>query len=351
MVLGLVDSVMKNLNIKTWNMTTWYAAFYDMDTCLGINNKGTRINWYAFSDYWASNKVTNDNVDIPSSVTVYKDFSPESLTASAEGFDVPSTYLFAVAKYARIVLNSEETYTTSYPQELYAKWRSNTVNTSTNEGILRNADAFMENFFSNNLGSVNNLLVSYNYRAKYLSLERDIDGSSILDSSISWIDTDYQKFNGTRINYVRDWLNGRLHILDAYFNLNTNVLNQIQYCQINDDGTHEWKGLEMGGAPITDLGYSGSWAVSSNEDVIILHDIFSATGSGIQSSASGTIQIKCPEYSPLQVHNANTSLGNYILGGDNYQQISYKQTGVQSLMFGGSSAWTYLNNVNFVSGS
>ena len=43
MVLGLVDSVMKNLNIKTWNLYTWVLAFYDMDTCLGLNNAGRDI--------------------------------------------------------------------------------------------------------------------------------------------------------------------------------------------------------------------------------------------------------------------------------------------------------------------
>lgn len=52
MVLGLVDSVMKNLNIKTWSGknsagTTWVTAFYDMDTCLGINNSGGKISYFA----------------------------------------------------------------------------------------------------------------------------------------------------------------------------------------------------------------------------------------------------------------------------------------------------------------
>ena len=41
---------------------------------------------------------------------------------------------------------------------------------SVHECILKNADYFMENFFSNNIGSISAALVSYNYRAKYLSL-------------------------------------------------------------------------------------------------------------------------------------------------------------------------------------
>ena len=108
-----------------------------------------------------------------------------------------------------------------YPQELYAKWRSNTVNKNTNEGILKNADYFMEHFFSNNIGSISGALVSYNYRAKYLSL-----GS---EKSTVWVNNDYIKFHGTRINKVRDWFNGRLHILDVYFNLNRQMVGAFSY--------------------------------------------------------------------------------------------------------------------------
>ena len=41
-------------------IATWVLAFYDMDTCLGINNQGSDINYFAFSDYWHSNYTTKD---------------------------------------------------------------------------------------------------------------------------------------------------------------------------------------------------------------------------------------------------------------------------------------------------
>nr|UVM91841.1 MAG: hypothetical protein [Bacteriophage sp.] len=119
MVLGLVDSVMKNLNIKTWSGknpagTTWVTAFYDMDTCLGINNSGGKISYFAFSDYWDGKlKKTQDGVDYPDNVNIYRDFSPSTL--GTNGFDVPSSYLFAVAKYARLIFKDDEQYTVNYP--------------------------------------------------------------------------------------------------------------------------------------------------------------------------------------------------------------------------------------------
>lgn len=336
MVLGLVDSVQKNLNIKTWNNQTWYLAFYDMDTCLGINNQGSDISYFAFSDYWNNNHTTTDDTDYPIGVTIYRDFSPSSL--GQNGYDIPSSYLFAVAKYARLIWNGSsdiaQSYLSIYPQELYAKWRSNTINNETNEGILRNADYFVDNFFSNNLGGICPNLVSYNYRSKYLSL-----GSSA--SNVAWINTDYNKFNGTRINKVREWLNGRLHILDAYFNLDSSMVQDITY--LDEDGN--WQHLTG------DISYSGTYSLQQNEDIVILHDIFTeGTQSTMQLDGAINIKVKCPENSPLLIYSPTKSF-TYIIGGDNYQQIQFQASGLQNVRLGGSQAWTYLENLNWIKAS
>lgn len=350
MVLGLVDSVMKNLNIKTWSGknpagTTWVTAFYDMDTCLGINNSGGKISYFAFSDYWDGKlKKTQDGVDYPDNVNIYRDFSPSTL--GSNGFDVPSSYLFAVAKYARLIFKDDEQYTVNYPQELYAKWRSNVTNKKTHEGILKNADYFVDNFYANNLGSINSLLVTYNYRSKYLALD---------DSGSQWNPVDYQKFNGTRINYVRDWFNGRLHILDAYFNLNSSIGVPIQY----RDSDGQWRDLNLSSDPnveniVYDCTYNAAnYSVPMNKDVIILRDIFSSGSSsaGIQIGTNASFKIKCPKFSPLQITKANAVIANYIIGGDNYQQVDIPTTGVQGVKVGGSQLWSYLENINWIEGN
>lgn len=350
MVFGLVDSVMKNLNIKTWTGknsagTTWVTAFYDMDTCLGINNSGGKISYFAFSDYWDGQlKKTQDGVDYPDNVNIYRDFSPSTL--GSNGFDVPSSYLFAVAKYARLIFKDDEQYTVNYPQELYAKWRSNVINNKTHEGILKNADYFVDNFYANNLGSINSLLVTYNYRSKYLALD---------NLGKQWNPIDYQKFNGTRINYVRDWFNGRLHILDAYFNINTNIGVPIQY----RDSNGQWIDLNLSSDPnveniVYDLTYNAAnYSVPMNQDVIILRDIFSpgSYSAGIQIGSNASFKIKCPKFSPLQITKANAVIANYIIGGNNYQQVEIKTTGVQGVKIGGSQLWSYLENINWIEGN
>lgn len=349
MVLGLVDSVMKNLNIKTWNSkpdgtATWYPAFYDMDTCLGINNQGNPITYFAFSDYWNMqlNKQVED-IDWPAPVQIYRDFSPHSL--GENGYDVPTNYLFTVAKYAKLIFSdntSEQAYYLSqYPQELYARWRSNTVNNNTHEGVLKNAESFMDNFFANNIAAICPALVSYNYRSKYLKIASDAD--------TTWVATDYNKFNGTRVNEVRDWLEGRLHILDAYFNLNRSVVPTITYR--TERGT--WETLMNGSAAVTDVSYNSNYDLANNKDIVILNDIFSANGGqGVQLASYVNFQIKCPEFSPLQIYNQNGSVFyNYLLGGDNKQQIEFTATGTQAIKLGGSQSWTYLSDINWISTS
>ena len=345
MVLGLVDSVMKNLNIKTWNAktdytATWFPALYDMDTCLGINNKGEDISYYAFSDYWSCPITkTEGNVQYPSSAVIYRDFSPHSLGAA--GYDVPTNYLFTIAKYAKLVYpenDQEYSLTVSqYPQELYAKWRSATYNQDTNQGILKNADYFMDNFFSKNLTSICPALVSYNYRTKYFILDGD-----------AYNDYNYIKFNGTRTNKVREWLEGRLHILDAYFNLDRSVLDSITYRDESISGDNKWQTLTINETPVITPTYNGQYGLENNSDIIILRDIFSTdTSKGIQLSGNIKFQIRCPEFSPLQITTPNEYY-RYILGGDYNQQVEFSTVGSQVTTFGGSQAWTYLQNINWI---
>lgn len=137
MALGLLDSVEKNLNIKSWNNgNTFYLAFYDMDTCLGINNDGNNVNYFAFSDYWEDTNTESDETSYDfklNTVRIYRDYQPS--VSTKDYFDVPSSYIFAIAKYAKAVvqwlgLGDASQYKT--PQDLWYSWR--TIN-----GPLRSA--------------------------------------------------------------------------------------------------------------------------------------------------------------------------------------------------------------------
>ena len=200
MVFALVDSVQKNLNIKSWNGHTFGLYFYDMDTSLGINNEGSEISYFCFSDFWKSNVDIIDNDDdtktyLNKGVIVYRDY----VVPDTPGwYDTPSSYIFAIPKYIGTV--APEFASENTPNNIYAKWRSK-------GGILESADKFIDEVFSSTIMSAPKCLINLNYRNKYLY---SVDASALANVGI---------FKGTRIEKTRDWLAGRLRILDGYMNL------------------------------------------------------------------------------------------------------------------------------------
>ena len=367
MAFGLVDSVQKNMNIKTWNASTaigakpakFYAAFYDMDTCLGINNAGQDVSYFAFSDYWSydDSNVDSEGTVTPSSVIIYRDFSPKSNAAggtnAADYYDTPSSYLFAVAKYARLIKDAISVdgvitgsdATQDYPQELWAKWRAGATDERDNTiGCLRSAETFMNNYFSNNLGKVGALMVNLNYRNKYLVQPGNGDESV---STLGFSHLNFVKFNGTRIAKATDWLDGRFHILDAYFNLPKST-SSFMYYDTNGDyvavpvtGGNE--GINYLPEPVYE---TNTYNLEGNSDIFILQDIFAGQNGVNQTAGILNINVKAKEFSPLIINTANTGT-RFLLGGkDNLYHIRVPLSGNQTYSFYGSGAWTYLDSIN-----
>lgn len=124
---------------------------------------------------------------------------------------------------------------------------------------------------------------------------------------------------------------GRLHILDAYFNLNglsdtINILN----------GEHIV-------APMPDARFIDT----NNKDIYVLKDIFSTSANGNQyANANASTSIQAQPYSPLIVKTANSG-SRYILPSDGSAcNFTFKTDGNQYSLVGGSSLWTYLSSIN-----
>ena len=327
MVFGLIDSVQKNLNIKTWNATNpdrcqMGLYFYDMDTCLGKDNSGHDVSYFAFSDFWKSNitkydssgnvipaddeltpvaRVVNEGCDI-----LRDCFLPDS---GVKGYDTASSYLFAIAKYAKAVLGSLETNV--FPQQIYAQWRNF-------DGPLTNADKFIDTYFTSNFNGIPECLINLNYRNKYLYDYAENDPSLVKASS----------FHGRGIEYTRDWLSGRLHILDAYFNLGAASIEIVP-------GISEPK---------------HNISISENSDVYILSDIFTnEVGGAIHRDNAFSFVVSADDYSPLFVRLGN-SYRWYLFEKSDINYETYIPIQAQLTTFGGSQLWRTLNTVNgFVS--
>jgi hypothetical protein len=208
MGLGLVDSVLKNLNLKNWSLPNQVKpAFYDMDTALGIDNAGEQgISKYAFSDYW----TPNNDEEILKNCLVYRDYKPKY---GFSGYDIPSSYLFAIVKYASSLTNKSLSLD---PQSLWYTWRNEASQTdgTYRKGPFYTADTFIDEYFSNRTKNIEPILKNLNYRYKYFVMNNSDD---LFDT------TNFKKFNGTRTEQVRNWLNTRFHLLDMMFNLHGGV--------------------------------------------------------------------------------------------------------------------------------
>jgi hypothetical protein len=348
MALGLVDSVQKNMNIKTWDAgKNWYIAFYDMDTCLGVNNEGADVNYFAFSDYWYGDSVYNatGTTVTPGTIFVYRDYAPDgdAKPANYSGYDTPSNYLFAIVKYASIcggASSSNDYYKNNlYPSACWAKLRST-------DGWLLSADDFIEQYYAHHMENVDEFIWNLNYRAKYF-IQTKPETIGNFNSSNTYDTTNVNKFNGRRIEKVRNWLTGRIRLLDAYFNL-AQTNNAIQY-YIPE--THTWDYYIKGGNTIYETLLQSNLldAVKNNSDVTLLRDIFSEGTAGKQySSINISAKVKALEYSPLIVKTSNTVLGRYLLeeGGNTLYNIKIKTDGSQFLWLHGSKTWTYIDNIS-----
>jgi len=76
-IFGLVDSMAKNLTLRSWTRSDlsniWYMCFYDMDTALRVNNVGAETvpynahlhRYYTDNTALAEARITNHCSSIP----------------------------------------------------------------------------------------------------------------------------------------------------------------------------------------------------------------------------------------------------------------------------------------------
>ena len=343
MAFGLVDSVQKNLNIKTWNGKTFGLYFYDMDTALGTSNSGGDTSYFCFTDFWktAITKLTDDGgedilgnngkpVYKNSGANIYRDYYPKDESLPT-GYDIPSTYLFSIAKYAacfsKNLSGQDQSVNLDFPQNIWGRWRTKRSSTNagfTEVGILENSDRFITEYFEGHLKDVPNVLLNLNYRVKYL----------YSTTGTGFNDTDSGNLKGRQIEKVRDWLDSRFHILDAYFNLGKET---VLIKETPDSKIYE---------PICTVDL-----LNTNPDIQILHDIFSpysSSGAETTLNREGTLKfrVSAKNYTPL-IHRHANAIERFLLEDENTEyEIEVVYNGNQTSKFGGSDGWTYLDSLN-----
>lgn len=305
MAFAMVDSVQKNLNIKTaeWSDTgkvTWVPAFYDMDTALGVTNSGGEADFKAFSNYIEGK-------------TIIGDYAPESVSG---WFDIPSSYLFLFAKYDELLqgktTDAGSTFSYNIP---YVQWkilRGVYGETSTGYGLLQDADYFCDNYLDKHLSSVHPLLMNLNYLYKYFSLTKNTGGSDG--------DTEEKRFHGTMKAYRRQWLNKRLHFLDAMFGFSNSQL-------IGKTSTSIVTSIENS---------------FSSQDIYVQQSMYPQFTKGF----TGTIKVDVegPVLTPLIFKSADNQYQLYVLDDSGKATISEQISSNTAIGFYGSKVLTYVSD-------
>ena len=329
MAFGMVDSVLKNMNLKNFKSMqegpNFYCAFYDMDCALEEANDGEeKISYLAATDYWYS-PIIDAKTNKIGQILKKNDYWDS--VNGGKGFDFTSSYLFAVIKYAKPIFESypstEEKYAsdlTHYPQNFWAVLRNS-------DGMLRSADYFIENYFKSGITSTFEYLASLNYRVKYLYHGKIFNSN---DEEIDQYLANGAAFNGSRRIKVKNWLTKRLRFMDVMMNVNN---LQVPICD----------GLILPGP-----GDEYKDKLSSNNDITILHSAFDSNQSNTAiSNFSGEVAIYAPKHTPFIFASGSDLSQMYLLPGgvDKPNLLSFVIQASVGTRFYGSGMFTSVDKI------
>ena len=329
MAFGMVDSVLKNMNLKNFRSreegNNFYCAFYDMDCALEEANDGEeKISYLAATDYWYSNIDTNT---YKVSKILKKNDYWDSVNGG-HGFDFTSSYLFAVVKYAKAILGENYADDLShYPQNFWAKLRRPYIDENDKGGGLQNVDYFMENYFKSGITTTFEYLASLNYRVKYLYKGGVLgDNDVVVDKFLA----NAAAFNGSRKIKVKNWLSKRLRFMDLMMNVNNlsvEISNGVYYPGPGSYGD----------------------TLERNNDITILHSAFDTNGANtaITTHDGVEVSIYAPKHTPFIFRSGSTAADIYLLpGGLEYpNKISLYTKATINARFFGSGQFTSVDKI------
>ena len=202
LLFGLVDSFGKNLQLKCWINnddvsnpeydTIWSPTFYDMDTALGLNNKGIENIPSTVLDFFIQNSPTNECYSIyglvdNSIVSVYSN--------KLWGFDGSTS----IATQMRI----------DYTEVTGGKYSAATWS-NLRGSLLKNSDLFINKYIQTQISDCSQFLINQDFEVKYLSNTRD-----------------REKLHGTRTDFIKTWLKERIYFLDSVFDFISKPTNYL----------------------------------------------------------------------------------------------------------------------------
>ena len=301
-IFGLVDSLGKNMTLRSWNVgngNKWWPCFYDLDTANGLSNTGEEnVAKTAYIDSF-SNAIVESGIN-----TLNIKYN-----SSTGGYDTYSSRLWDVLRDQRFIgTGSNDDYTY---EEVWRRFRTNANIMGTNSVTgLTGAQQFINNYFSAQTSGCGELLYNYDYRVKYLTkyyTQSFIGGQWVTSDKATY--GNVQFLHGTRENYVRDWLSKRMLFMDGVFKYSD---PSVTYAY-NNIGAFSCGGSEQ---------TNGELVVRTNSPVIM----------NITIDTTRTYQYFVPENVDTSLFVASLSAPNTQIALNNISEIS-KIGGLKDMRF------------------
>ena len=211
-VFGLVDSMAKNLTLRSWGKSSsgdniWYMCFYDMDTGLRLNNVGAET--------------------VPYNAHLHRYYTDTSAIAEARVINhCPSIagvfnqeYSGYNTRLQEIVENINVSYDSSNAKTLQSVYKDLRTN------LFPDPEAFIDTYYGGQIGQVGAALYNYDYYLKYLQVEKTYNPATgkYGDNSYSYSEISYLHGNGS--TNVKDWFVKRIRFLDGVYGVTGKISN------------------------------------------------------------------------------------------------------------------------------
>lgn len=204
-IFGLVDSMAKNLTLRSWTRSDlsniWYMCFYDMDTALRVNNVGAETvpynahlhRYYTDNTALAEARITNHCSSIPG---VFN-----------QAYSGYNTRLQEIVENLR-----PDSVDAKSLQSVYKDLRTN---------LFPDPEAFIDTYYIGQINKVGPALYNYDYYLKYLQTEKSYNPATgkYGDNTYNYSEISYLHGNGSA--NVKDWFVKRIKFLDGVYGVST----------------------------------------------------------------------------------------------------------------------------------
>ena len=206
-IFGLVDSMGKNLTLRTWNMINdengilqciWYMCFYDMDTAMRLDNDGNETVPYNAH----LNRYYTDNSGVFSEAKV--DYHTASIIGQfTQVYSSYNTRLQEIAENLKDISKSLS--------DVYVQLRNN---------LFPDPGAFIDKYYTGQINQIGAALYNYDYKLKYLQTKKQYSvQTGELVGTNDYNQISYLHGNGA--TNIKSWFKKRIRFLDGIYGADT----------------------------------------------------------------------------------------------------------------------------------